>query len=139
MSAGSQYAERSTVPPRQVELPPPAIDTAVEAASTPVLPQYVCRYVVPGRPGAVSGSSVFMCEYRHTVRKMPSPSALGVGRSPVFATRATPEPGDPFGILSGSKATPGGCEGDAVMAGPSRFSGETDGLDDALGEGPGGD
>src|SRR2546423_1683835 len=116
MSAGSQYTERSTMPPRQVELP------------VLVLPQYMCR----GDGPAMSGSWVFMCEYRHTVRKMPSPSALGVGRSPVFAMRTAPEPGEPFGIRSGSKATPGGWAGDAVMAGPSLSSGVVDGPGETL-------
>src|SRR5947207_9331661 len=82
-------------------------------------------------PG-INGSSVFMCEYRQTVRKMPVPSEVGVGSSPVRTTRATDEPGEPGGIRLASNATPGGrADAGTVNGGPSRFSGAGDGDADA--------
>src|SRR2546430_5321714 len=108
MSAGTQYAERSTVPPRQVPFPLDATEAGVEFAVTFVLPQYMCRYDARGWPGLAIGSSLFMCEYRHTVRKMPLPSTVDVGSSPVRTTRAAGDPGEPAGIFAASYASPGG-------------------------------
>ena len=46
--AGTQYAERFAMPPRQVELPVSRIDSAVVFAFAPVLPKKMCRCERPG-------------------------------------------------------------------------------------------
>src|SRR6187401_1546754 len=71
ISVGTQYDERLAIPPRQVELPVPLIDSAVEFASAPVLPKKVCRCERPGWPGKTIGSSNDMWEKVQTVRNSP--------------------------------------------------------------------
>src|SRR5690349_15455884 len=102
MTAGAQYPVRLTVPPRQAPLPVCAMDSAADIAFGPLFPQDTCRCDAPGWPGNTIGSSVFMCEYWHTVRKALTPSSVGVGSSPVFVMRSTADPGTPGGILAGS-------------------------------------
>src|ERR1700742_915911 len=100
MSAYVQYALRSAVPPQQVLLPLPAIDAALEGAPAPVFPAKTMSGVVPGRPGAVIGSSGAMCEYWQTWRN--APTLLAGGMAPVRVTRATSTPGQPEGTSAGS-------------------------------------
>src|SRR2546429_5008533 len=127
MTAGAQYPVRLTVPPRHVPFTVVAMDWAVEFAFTFVLPQNTCRCAAPGWPGKTIGSSLFMCEYWHTVRKALTRSPDGVGISPVRTTRSTGDPGTPFGILFGSKGSPEPCS----------CVGDGDGLADFDGDGLG--
>src|SRR6187401_709632 len=68
---GTQYEERLAMPPRQVELPVPRIDSAVEFASVPVLPKNEWRCERPGSPGKTIGASNDMWANTQRIRNSP--------------------------------------------------------------------
>src|SRR5436190_16758484 len=95
------------MPPRHVELPEFASESAVENALVPVLPKKTCRCDLPGWPGKTIGSSNAMWEKPQTVRNSPLP--LTPGASSVGRIRSSLKPGAGAGSLVTSMAGPAPC------------------------------